>query len=80
MDGKKGVLRYRGIPIEQLAENSRFVETAYLLIHGELPTAHELASFSGPPERSLTGPRRHAGLLRKLSPARASHGYSVIHG
>ncbi|MCK9274840.1 MAG: citrate synthase [Syntrophales bacterium] len=47
MDGKKGILRYRGIPIEQLAESSRFVETAYLLIHGDLPKATELAAFSG---------------------------------
>jgi len=47
MDGKEGILRYRGIPIEQLAENSSFVETAFLLIHGELPTATELTNFSG---------------------------------
>ncbi len=46
MDGEKGVLRYRGIPIEQLAEQSSFVETAYLLINGELPTSDELSSFS----------------------------------
>lgn len=42
MDGEKGVLRYRGIPIEQLAENSTFVETSYLLINGVLPTKAEL--------------------------------------
>jgi len=46
MDGEKGVLRYRGIPVEQLAENSTFVETAYLLINGVLPTRKELARFS----------------------------------
>ena len=46
LDGEKGILRYRGIPIEQLAERSRFVETAYLLIYGELPTQQELESFS----------------------------------
>ncbi len=46
MDGEKGILRYRGIPIEQLAEHSRFVETAYLLINGELPTREELNRFS----------------------------------
>jgi citrate synthase len=45
IDGEKGVLRYRGIPIEQLAEHSTFVETALLLIHGELPTASRLARF-----------------------------------
>lgn len=46
MDGEKGVLRYRGIPVEQLAERSSFVETAYLLINGTLPTRHELTRFS----------------------------------
>ncbi|MFN2352151.1 MAG: citrate synthase, partial [Kiritimatiellia bacterium] len=46
IDGEKGILRYRGYPIEQLAENSTFVETAYLLLHNELPTADELAVFS----------------------------------
>ena len=38
IDGDKGILRYRGIPIEELAEKSNFVETAYLLIYGHLPT------------------------------------------
>jgi len=38
IDGEKGILRYRGYPIEQLAEKSTYLETAYLLIHGELPT------------------------------------------
>jgi citrate synthase len=46
LDGEKGILRYRGIPIEQLAEQSRFIETAYLLIYGELPTQAELDRFS----------------------------------
>ncbi|UCD10690.1 MAG: citrate synthase [Nitrospinaceae bacterium] len=46
LDGEKGVLLYRGIPIEQLAEKSHFVETAYLLIHGELPTKEELDYFN----------------------------------
>jgi len=45
MDGEKGILRYRGIPIEQLAERSTFVETAYLLIHGSLPTREELTNI-----------------------------------
>ena len=38
IDGGKGILRYRGYPIEQLAERSTFVEVAYLLLNGELPT------------------------------------------
>ncbi len=46
MDGEKGVLLYRGIPVEQLAESSSFRETAYLLIHGVLPTREELTRFS----------------------------------
>jgi len=46
MDGEKGILRYRGIPIEQLAEHSTFVETAYLLINGSLPTREELTNVS----------------------------------
>ncbi|MFJ4922031.1 citrate synthase [Streptomyces sp. NPDC088725] len=45
LDGEEGILRYRGYPIEQLAEGSSFVEVAYLLINGELPTVDELASF-----------------------------------
>ncbi len=45
IDGENGILRYRGIPIEQLAENSTFIETALLLIYGELPTADRLAHF-----------------------------------
>ncbi len=46
IDGEKGILRYRGIPIEELAEKSTFVEAAYLLIWGKLPTAQELNHFS----------------------------------
>ncbi len=46
LDGDKGILRYRGIPIEQLAERSTFVETSYLLIHGKLPNKKELEAFS----------------------------------
>jgi citrate synthase len=45
IDGEKGILRYRGIPIEELAEDSNFVETAYLIIYGKLPTQAELTRF-----------------------------------
>jgi len=41
LDGENGILRYRGYPIEQLAENSTYLEVAYLLIHGELPTTEQ---------------------------------------
>jgi len=47
IDGDRGILRYRGVPIEQLARNSTFVETCWLLIYGELPTREELARWSG---------------------------------
>jgi len=46
IDGEKGILRYRGIPIEELAEKSSFKETAYLIIYGKLPTDEELRRFS----------------------------------
>jgi len=46
IDGDKGILRYRGIPIEQLAEKSTFVETAYLLIYGHLPNESQLQEWS----------------------------------
>ena len=46
IDGDKGVLRYRGYPIEQLAEHSTFVETAYLLLNGELPTQAQLDGWT----------------------------------
>jgi citrate synthase len=45
IDGEAGILRYRGYPIEQLAENSSFLEVAWLLIYGELPTTDELTEF-----------------------------------
>ncbi len=46
INGEEGILLYRGIPIEQLAEHSTFVETSYLLIHGELPNKEQLDAFS----------------------------------
>ena len=45
IDGDEGVLLYRGYPIDQLAEQSSFIEVAYLLMHGELPSASELETF-----------------------------------
>ncbi len=45
IDGEKGILRYRGYPIEQLAERSTFLETAYLVLHGELPTGKQLEEW-----------------------------------
>jgi len=45
LDGERGVLRYRGYPIEQIAEHSNYLEVAYLVIHGELPNEQQLASW-----------------------------------
>jgi len=59
IDGDAGILRYRGYPIEQLAEKSSFIEVTYLLIYGELPTAEQLAEF----DNSL---RRHTLLHEEL--------------
>ncbi|MCB0760372.1 MAG: citrate synthase [Flavobacteriales bacterium] len=47
LDGEKGILRYRGYPIEQLAEKASFLEVAYLLIYGDLPNIQELDYFRG---------------------------------
>ena len=46
IDGDKGILEYRGYPIEQLAEHSTYLETAYLIIFGELPTKTQLADWT----------------------------------
>src|ERR1700712_3571519 len=45
LDGELGILKYRGYPIEQIAEKSTFIEVAYLLIYGALPTATQLKDF-----------------------------------
>lgn len=47
IDGDAGILRYRGYPIEELAEKSSFLEVSYLLIYGELPSAEQLQEFTG---------------------------------
>jgi citrate synthase len=46
LDGEEGILRYRGYPIEQLAEKSTFTEVSYLLVYGKLPTKTELEKFN----------------------------------
>src|SRR5438132_6975076 len=46
IDGDAGILRYRGYPIEDLAEKSTYLETAYLLLHGELPTSSQLSDWT----------------------------------
>ncbi len=59
LDGEKGILRYRGIPIEELAEQSTFLEASYLLIKGELPTQKQLDKFAA----SFT---KHASLHKDM--------------
>lgn len=61
IDGAEGVLRYRGYPIDELAQHSSYLEVAWLLIHGELPTADELAGF----DETI---RRHTLLHEDLRP------------
>jgi citrate synthase len=46
IDGDRGILRYRGYPIEELAEKSSFLEVAYLILHGELPTKEQLTAWT----------------------------------
>jgi len=64
IDGEKGILRYRGYSIEELAERSTFIETAYLLIYGELPTAAQLKAFKA---RILDNAQIHEGLRIALN-------------
>ena len=59
IDGDEGVLLYRGYPVDQLAEKSSFIEVCYLILHGELPTAAQLAQF----DQSI---RRHTMLNESL--------------
>ena len=72
IDGDNGILRYRGYPIEQLAEQSTFLETAYLLIYGELPSSAALAEFEAEINRHLVVPEGlkalYAGFPRDAHP------------
>ena len=62
VDGQKGVLEYRGIRIEELAAKSTFLETAYLLIWGKLPTKEELVDF----EKEIVSHRRIKYRIRDM--------------
>ncbi len=78
IDGDKGVLRYRGYPIEQLAEHSTFLEVAYLLIHGDLPTDSELAAFNNRVARHM---HVHEGIKTFLGAfPRNAHPMAVLSG
>jgi citrate synthase len=67
IDGDKGILRYRGYPIEQLAEKSSYLETAYLLLQGELPTAEELKTWTAVVHDNRVPPARIAGLFDAMA-------------
>lgn len=67
IDGDKGVLEYRGYPIEQLAENSTFLEVAFLLIHGELPSKGQLDQFT---DKVMTHTILHTDVLNMMKPFR----------
>ncbi len=60
IDGEKGKLCYRGIPIEILADNSTFIETAYLIIYGDLPTRKQMSAFS---QKVLRNASLHEGMM-----------------
>ncbi len=60
IDGEKGILQYRGIPIETLAEQSTFTETAYLIIYGELPTRRQMSDFA---QKVLKNASLHEGMM-----------------
>ena len=77
IDGDAGVLLYRGYPIEQLAEKSSFMEVAYLILIGELPTAKAAGRVHRQHPLSHHDQRDVAALLQRLSPQRAPHGDGV---
>ncbi len=78
IDGDNGILRYRGYPIEQLAEHSTFLEVAYLLIHGELPTQDLLQAFNNRVARHM---HVHEGIKSFLNAfPRDAHPMAVLSG
>ena len=70
LDGENGILRYRGYPIEQLAEQSSYLEVAYLLIHGELPTADQFEVVAARHHVPHVHPRERAQALPRGLPLR----------
>ena len=80
IDGDKGILRYRGYPIEQLAEQSTFMETSYLIINGELPTNDQLGGLDVQHYPSFSVARERQEVHGGVSVRRASDGDAVEHG
>ena len=71
IDGDQGILRYRGIPIEELAEKSNFIETAYLIIYGELPNAGAVEEVFGPADAAPVSARGHEVSISRAFPTGA---------
>jgi citrate synthase len=76
IDGDAGILRYRGYPIEQLAEHATFLEVSYLVLYGELPTATELEDFSNKIARFHLLDERLKGMFNSMP--RKSHPMPVL--
>ena len=74
LDGEKGILRYRGYSIEELAENSNFIEVSYLLIYGKLPNRRELDSF----KNAFTCSREHENDAFCFPSKRTSNGSFIF--
>ena len=70
LDGDAGILRYRGYPIEQLAEKSTYLEVAYLLLNGELPNAAAAGAVDRRRHAPHVHPREHAQAVRRRLPLR----------
>ena len=77
IDGDAGVLLYRGYPVEQLAEKSTFMEVAYLLIYGELPSARQLAGVFRQHRPPHHDQRIAAAILQRFSSRCASDGDGI---
>ena len=80
IDGDAGILRYRGYPIEQLAEKSTYIEVSYLLIYGELPNKEQLAEFTHQIQRHTMLHEDLKRFLRRLPTQRAPDAGAVQRG
>ncbi len=76
IDGDRGILRHRGYPIEQLAEHSTFLETAYLLLNGELPTTEQLAAWQKTIARHTLVPEKLRALIETFN--QDAHPMSIL--
>ena len=80
IDGDKGILRYRGYPIEELAEKCTFLEVAYLLLNGELPTRRTKGRWVNADHAPHHAARNHQEVHGGLPLRRAPHGHVGQHG